>query len=163
MKLLCFFVLVSERIDKITISKTLEEGSSSNLLGLVTNWLRRIFFMLTLVRLWAYFHSRKCDVFLHPHIWPQNRKCHPRPYRSNNWRTGKKNKTWVSCSQGSFNSWFLSVSQAYSERQDFPPFPLLEKCSFFLIWYYTIKRSDNWAWGRSKWCWNLFWSAHPWA
>ena len=40
--------------------------------------------------------------------------------------------------------------QAYSEWQDFPPFPLLETRSFFLIWYYTIKRSDNWAWGRSK-------------
>ena len=30
--------------------------------------------------------------------------------------------------------------QGYSERQDFSPFPLLETCSFFLIWYYTKQR-----------------------
>ena len=42
---------------------------------------------LTLVRFWACFHF--LGFASHPHIWPQNRKCHPRPYRSNNWRTEK--------------------------------------------------------------------------
>ena len=31
--------------------------------------------------------------------------------------------------------------QAYSERQDFSPFPLLETCSFFVIWYFMIKKA----------------------
>ena len=55
----------------------------------------------------------------------------------------------VVCSGGQTTALIVG-KQAYSERQDFPPFPLLETRSFFLIWYYTIKRSDNWAWGRSK-------------
>ena len=32
-------------------------------------------------------------------------------------------------------------NQGYSKRQNFSPFPLSETCSFFLIWYFMIKKS----------------------
>ena len=35
----------------------------------------------------------------------------------------------------------ICMYQGYSEWQDFSPFPLLETCSFFLIWYFMIKKA----------------------
>ena len=46
---------------------------------------------------------------------------------------------FISTVQDLFN--FSAEGQGYSKRQDFSPFPLLETCSFFLIWYFMIKKA----------------------